>query len=189
MKITRNHTFILIGITILALTQVLCKMPMKEDEALDVAEEVLDEIAEDLENEIAPAQVDSCDGTYHLYVDSQITEQETNQFGTRLCSYKLTITNNGDEVVWFYIYQHDKDGYQRTEKSQWMGNFPINPGENIEWQGTISIYTDEDFDGPVMSIPEKIAGVYGTPECVESRQDEDFHEKIAVPIRPACPLE
>lgn len=100
-----------------------------------------------------------CGATQHLEVNGKITLQETNQLGTRLCEYTLTIHNKADEEIWFYIYQHNQDGYQNTEKYQWMGNFPIAPGEDAEWTGYIYIYTDKDASGPVMSIPERLAGL------------------------------
>jgi hypothetical protein len=164
---------------------------VEDSEQEEPAEEASDQVEEN-----SPAEEDAslpissaCDATQHLFITSEITQQETNQFGTRLCSYQLKIYNNGDSVVWFYIHQHEKDGYQGTEKRQWMGNFPIDPGKDVEWQGNISIHTDEDFKGPVMSIPEKIAGIYGTPECETAKMNQKYLEQISVPINPVCPME
>lgn len=141
------------------------------------------------DEEIANLIQVACDGTSSLQVTSEITSQETNQFGTKVCEYTLKITNNHeDAAIRFYIYQHDKDGYQRTEKSHWMGNVLVEPGKVGGWPASIYIYSDPDADGPVMSIPEKIAGVYDTQECAGERQDEKFFEQISIPIEAVCPV-
>ena len=132
----------------------------------------------------------ACDGTAYLIVTGEITSQGTNQFGTRGCEYVLKVKNNDPEqAINFYIYQHEKDGYAHTEKSHWMGNIQIAPGQEATWPGSIYIYTDPDADGPVMSIPEKIAGVYSTPECADKRQDLEFFEQSSIPLNPVCPME
>jgi hypothetical protein len=131
-----------------------------------------------------------CYATPYLIVSSEIKLQETNQFGTRACEYRLTIRNNSpDEAIWFYVYQHDQDGYANTEKSRWMGNVYVEPGKTAEWTGSIYIYTDKDANGPLMSIPEKLAGVFDTPDCVEAKQDENLFEQVAMPLDPVCPME
>jgi hypothetical protein len=132
----------------------------------------------------------TCDATRYLQVSSEITLQETNQFGTRACEYRLNIRNTDpDSAIRFYVYQHDQDGYANTEKSHWMGNVLVEPGEEGEWTGSIYIYTDEDANGPVMSIPEKLAGVFDAPECTEAKQDESFFEQVFIPLDPVCPME
>ena len=132
----------------------------------------------------------ACDGTAYLIVTGEITSQGTNQFGTRGCEYVLKIRNNDPErAINFYIYQHEKDGYAHTEKSHWMGNILVEPGQVGTWTGSIYIYTDPDADGPVMSISEKIAGVYNLPECAQKRQDEKFFEQVSIPLDPMCPVE
>jgi hypothetical protein len=132
----------------------------------------------------------ACDGTSALRVTGEITLQETNQFGTRACEYDLKVTNtNPDTPVRFYIYQHDADGYQHTEKRHWMGNVLVAPGATQTWHGSIYIYSDKDADGPLMTIGEKIAGVFDTPECADERQDEKYFEAVAFPLESACPLE
>ena len=131
-----------------------------------------------------------CEATQYLQVTSEIAHQETNQYGTRMCEYNLTIKNTDENAgIWVYFYQHDKDGYARTEKSHWMGNVLIASNEEANWSGNIYIYEDKDADGPVMSIPEKIAGVYNIPECAEEKQDSNFFEMISIPIEMICPME
>jgi len=131
-----------------------------------------------------------CEATRYLKVSSEITLQETNQFGTRACEYRLKISNtHPDRAIRFDIYQHDQDGYANIEKSHWMGNVLIEPGEEGEWTGSIYIYTDEDANGPVMSIPEKLTGVFDVPECAEAKQDESFFEQIFIALDPVCPME
>jgi hypothetical protein len=132
----------------------------------------------------------TCGATQSLQVASEITVQETNQYGTRICEYTLTISNTDEDTgIWVYFYQHDKDGYAHTEKSHWMGNILIGPGEDGSWPASIYIYDDKDADGPVMSIPERIAGVSNIPECAEEKQDANFFELISVPIETVCPME
>ena len=132
----------------------------------------------------------TCDATRFLQVAGEITAQETNQYGTRICEYTLTVSNTDEDTgIWVSFYQHDKDGYAHTEKSHWMGNILIKPGEDGSWPASIYIYNDKDADGPIMSIPEKIAGVSNIPECAEEKQDLNFFELIAVPIEPVCPME
>ena len=132
----------------------------------------------------------ACDGTPFLVVTSSITKQETNQYGTQLCEYTLTIKNTGSEnSIGIYIYQHDKDGYAGTEKSHWMGNVLVSPDEEGNWLGNVYLYDDKDANGPVMSVPEKIAGVFNISECNEEKQDTNFLESIAIPIEAVCPIE
>ena len=138
----------------------------------------------------SPSNSKSCDATQSLQVTSEITMQETNQYGTRICEYTLTISNTDEDTgIWVYFYQHDKDGYAHTEKSHWMGNILIEPGKDGSWPASIYIYDDKDADGPVMSIPERIAGVFNIPECAEEKQDSNFFELISIPIEAACPME
>ena len=40
-----------------------------------------------------------------------------------------------------------------------------------------------------MSIPERIAGVYYIPECVEDERDENFFEQISIPVEIVYPME
>jgi hypothetical protein len=132
----------------------------------------------------------TCGATLYLDVTSKITRQETNQYGTRLCEYKLKITNtHQDGSVRFYIYQHDQDGYAHTEKYHWMGNMLIEPGKEGEWSGNVYLYTDKDADGPVMSVPEKIAGVFDSEDCALEKKDAKFFEQVSIPIDPVCPME
>jgi hypothetical protein len=133
----------------------------------------------------------TCDGTQYLQVGSQITKEETNEFGTFICDYTLVIRNtHPTDAIWFYVYVHKADGYQHTEGFDWMGGYPIAPGTSTDWFGSnIAIYTDKDFDGPVMSIPEKLAGIYDSPECAEYRTGDTVKETIAIPINPVCPME
>jgi len=138
--------------------------------------------------EISDGQL--CEATRYLQVSSEITLQETNQFGTRACEYRLKISNtHPDRAIRFSIYQHDQDGYANTEKSHWMGNVLIEPDEEREWTGSIYIYTDKDANGPVMSIPEKLVGVFDVPECAEAKQDESFFEQIFIALDPVCSME
>ena len=92
-------------------------------------------------------------------------------------------------AVKFFIYQHDKDGYANTEKSRWMGNVLVEPGKAGEWTGSIYLYTDKDANGPVMSIPEKLAGVFDTPECAGAQQYENYFEQVFASLDLVCPLE
>jgi len=159
----------------------------------EVPTEVLPPIANPNEAATAPETSlpgESCDATPHLQVTREITVQETNQFGTRACEYRLKISNtHADKSVRFSIYQHDKDGYANTEKSHWMGNVLVEPGQAKEWTGSIYIYTDKDANGPVMSIPEKLAAVFDVPECAEAKQDESFFEQVFIALDPVCPME
>ncbi len=70
-----------------------------------------------------------------------------------------------------------------------MGNIPIKPGQEGSWTGSVYIYDDPDADGPLMSIPEKVAGVLDLPECADEKQDEKFFERIAIPVEAVCPIE
>jgi len=137
----------------------------------------------------SPSNSKTCDATQYLQVAVEITAQETNQFGTRLCEYTLTISTDEDAGIWVYFYQHDRDGYAHTEKSRWMGNILVEPGGNGNWPGYIYIYNDKDADGPVMSIPERVAGISNIPECAEEKQDQDYFELISVPVEMVCPME
>ena len=138
----------------------------------------------------SPSNSKTCDATPSLQVTSEITVQETNQYGTRICEYTLTISNADENTgIWVYFYQHDKDGYAHTEKSHWMGNILIEPGGDGSWPASIYIYDDKDADGPVISIPERIAGVYNIPECAEEKQDSNYFELISIPIDAVCPIE
>jgi len=132
----------------------------------------------------------ACDATPYVSVTSGITLQETNQFGTRACEYTLTVTSAyPDSTIRVFFFQHDRDGYQGTENSRWMGNVPLKPGRSNIWNGSIYFYTDPDADGPLMSIPERIAAVLDTPECAAQRQDLDFLMEISIPLEPVCPSE
>ncbi len=132
----------------------------------------------------------ACDGTSSLAIIGTITSQGTNQYGTRYCEYSYTIKNNQEDTgVRVYFYQHDQDGYAHTEKFHWMGNIPIKPGQEGSWTGSVYIYDDPDADGPLMSIPEKVAGVLDLPECADEKQDEKFFERIAIPVEAVCPIE
>ena len=145
---------------------------------------------EAVDEELQDLNRNACDGTPSLAITSAITNQETNQYGTRMCEYTLTIKNTkGDIGIWVYFYQHDKDGYAHTEKSHWMGNILIESGKEENWSGHIYIYDDKDADGPVMSIPEKIAGVYDIPECAEEKRNENFFELISIPLEMVFPIE
>lgn len=133
---------------------------------------------------------EACDGTPYLSVQAEITSQGTNQFGTRFCEFTLYITNtNPEQPIHFYIFQHDQDGYAGTEGSQWMGNIQLDPVKKGSWNGSIYIYDDQDASGPVMSLPERIAGVFSGPECKNERQDETWFEEIAVPLKAVCPTQ
>jgi hypothetical protein len=132
----------------------------------------------------------ACDGTPSLVVTSTITKQETNQFGTQMCEYTLTFRNsNPERDLWIHVFQHDQDGYAGTEDSQWMGNILLGANEEENWFGYVYIYEDEDASGPVMAVPEKMAGVYADPECSEENQDLNFLELISVPLEAVCPRE
>lgn len=132
----------------------------------------------------------SCAASDQLQVEAQITLQETNQFGTRICEYVLRVRNTSpDREVWFYIFQHDRDGYARTEQSDWKGNVQLAPGAQAEWQASVNIYADPDADGPLMSVPEKIAGVFGESGCSEARQNVSYFEQVAIPLKQVCPLQ
>ena len=142
------------------------------------------------DQELQAAAEDACNATAYIEITHEITLQETNQFGTRACEYTLQIKNmHPDSAISVVFYQHDKDGYANTENSHWMGNSHIKPGENAEWNASVYLYTDPDANGPLMSIPEKIAGVYDIPECSDETQDETYFDKIAVPVTPVCPME
>ena len=136
----------------------------------------------------------TCNATQYLHTSGVNLQQEINQFDTRLCGYTLRITNTHPTApIRYFVYQHDRDGFQHTEGYMWLGNYPLQPGIGTDSLGRIAIYTDKDADGPVMSIPEKVAGIYDSPECSiyykDAKFDEDFLEKIAVPIVPVCPVE
>jgi hypothetical protein len=136
------------------------------------------------------AEGNTCDATQYLGVTSEVTRQETNQYGTRLCEYSLTIRNTSEDAgIWVYFYQHDKDGYAHTEKSRWMGKVLVGPGTDTDWSGSVYLYTDQDADGPLMSVPERLAGVYDIPECAGQQRDESYFEQISVPVDPVCPME
>ena len=173
-----------LAITALIITALSCNQPNRQSGTPGLSTE-----PGDLGNTTGE-QSDSCDASRFVQVSSQITRQETNQYGTRSCEYVLTIKNTSDFYnVWVYFYQHDKDGYQHTEKSRWMGQTQIRPGDETEWRGQISIYDDKDADGPLMSIPEKLAVVDESPSCAASRKNMDFLDTIAIPLTPVCPLE
>jgi|SaaInlStandDraft_3_1057020.scaffolds.fasta_scaffold137480_2 hypothetical protein len=96
-------------------------------------------------------------------------------------------------VVGDVHYQYEKSVYMGTEGYQWMGNFPLSPYGETDWQGRIAIYNEKDAQGPVMSIPEKVAGIFDTPECSvyfkDAVFDEEFLKSIAFPVSSPCPLE
>ena len=142
-----------------------------------------------VDNEAQSLIQDACNATPYLNIDIEITLEETNQFGTRACEYKLVVFNTSDKPLRIYAFQHDQDGYALTDKTRWMGNLLVEPSQAGEWPGSVYIYTDPDADGPLMSIPLKIAGVFDSPECAEERQDESFFEQVAVPVGSVCPEE
>ncbi len=132
----------------------------------------------------------SCDATQYLQVTSSITKQETNQFDTRICEYTLNIQNtHPTDSIRYYVYQHNKDAFQYTEGFSWLGNFPLNPGTGTDSLGSMTVHMDKDASGPSMSIPEKIAGIYASPECSQYYMDENFLVEIAKPVSSACTLE
>lgn len=132
----------------------------------------------------------ACDATPYVSVTGGITLQETNQFGTRACEYTLVVTSaHPDTPIRFYIFRHDRDGYQGTESSRWTGNFLIQPGRSETWTGSIYIYSDPDASGPVMAIAERIAAVFDTVECAAQRRDLNFLQEISIPLGPVCPIE
>jgi hypothetical protein len=184
-KLTNRRIFLML-ITIL-IAQLSCDSPQAMTPEPEIADPGTSE--PNPTPTIAP-QGSECNATASLQVSSEITLQETNQYGTRGCEYSLTIKNtDAEHGVWVYFYQHDQDGYAHTEKSHWMGNILIAPGEEGEWTGSIYIYTDPDADGPLMSIPEKMTGVYDFPECAEEKQDASFFEQASTPLDAVCPME
>ena len=134
---------------------------------------------------------DPCDATFLLLESGEIFDKGTYDDGTRYCKYSLTLQNMSTEPIRFYIYVHSKDGYQHTEDHKWLGNYPITSEKPPDlWTGNISFHDDDkDFDGPVMSIAEKVAAIWDTQECAQYFMDEKYLEKIAIPVESYCPLE
>ena len=151
---------------------------------------IIDDKPQENENNTIKSTGHKCDATQYIAIAGSVTRQETLETGTRICEYSLKLQNTGDSAVRHYLYQHNKDGYQRTESFQWVGNFPIMGDISADWYGTISFHdNDKDFKGPVMTIAEKFAGIFDSAECAEYYMDEKFLESVAVPIDSFCPLD
>jgi len=181
---------LLAGVTINQFNQMV-------DEARNPQEAVVleDEGAADEQPAASASEAGSCNATQYLQVTGVVvTEQYTNESGTRICNYTLGLksVHPTDPIRYFY-HRHSKDVYQGTENYQWMGNFPLAPFAETEWFGNIAIYNEKDAQGPVMSIPVKVAGIFDTPECSvyfkDAVFDEAFLESIAFPVSSPCPLE
>ena len=108
---------------------------------------------------------DNCDASAYLEVKAEITKDQVNQFGTRECQYKLTITSLDVVSIWPYIYRWEEDGYQNTKEGEWLSYEELGPGESREWSGMHITYTDPDASGPYVLEFQRIAGVTDSPEC------------------------
>jgi hypothetical protein len=133
-------------------------------------------------------EVSPCDGTEDLQPFPRITQQSVNQFGTKLCDYTITITNNhASKTIQPVIYIHHADGYQQIDESKWVVYQSLAPGESLDVTGNVYIYTDPDATGPLMTEIEQIAGVFDEAECKASEKDSTFLKNVAMAVGRICP--
>jgi hypothetical protein len=138
-----------------------------------------------ISEEIIPI-LEECDATSSLTTETTLTLDTINEFGTRLCEYKMVITNDlTNSAVFPLIYVHQLDGYQDLDTGKWLLPGETAPLTSIEWAGYVYIYTDPDATGPVAQVAERIAGVYSNSECISSRSDQNFLKMISVELDPA----
>ncbi len=128
-----------------------------------------------------------CDATGLLHVESQILRQETNEFGTEICEYKLTFTSDHEQgVIWLVGYRHEADIWQKTDAYEWTLLNTLDPGEGSEWFGYYSYSHDPDATGPTLLTLEKYAALFKDPACEALRTDEEFLNWIAVEVPVEC---
>jgi hypothetical protein len=122
-----------------------------------------------------------CNATASLEVVAAPTLDEINQFGTRLCEFKLTITNTSlTKRIAPVVNRYEEDIYQKTKTSQWLNFDSLEPGSARILPANIYTYTDPDATGVVMEIYDLIAGVVDTAECSNLMYDKDYYVNIAV---------
>ena len=128
-----------------------------------------------------------CDATGLLHHESEILKQETDEFGTEICEYKITYTSDHEQgVIWLIGYQHEADIWQETDGYEWILMNTLDPGEGSEWFGYYTYYHDPDATGPSMLTLEKYAAIFKDPECESLRTAEDFLTWVAVEVPVEC---
>ncbi len=172
------------AILLLALSQIMCSRttptppPVKPED---------DQSVEDLPS---AEDLQACEATEYLSVTPAITKEETNEFGSYLCNYSLTITNtHPGQPIRYFIYQHSEDGYQGTKSDEWMNNFPIAPGGSLDWQGYVPLYTDPDASGPVMRTATYFGGIFDTEPCSKLFINETYLFTLSNPLLMTGPVE
>jgi hypothetical protein len=134
---------------------------------------------------------DECDLTQYLGSRIEITEKETNQFGTRICSFELYFENQSQQYSAYpMLFDELNDCYQPERKYTWHSPPVIGPGEEASWSGYHHLYTDPDCTGGdswqrIISA----ALIKDSAACQDRLGDTSYYESIAVPIYLDCPVE
>ena len=131
------------------------------------------------------AELGACNATHSLTTESSLTSDAVNEFGTRLCEYRLVITNDGEDDVIPVLLVHELDGYQDLDKQEWSPKGVLKPLTSAEWSGHVFTYTDPDASGPGALVAERIAGVLYTPECASMTTDDAMLELFSVELAAA----
>jgi len=136
------------------------------------------------------AALQECNATSSLMAETTIMMDTVNEFGTRLCEYKLVVTNDhASSAVIPVLFVHNLDGYQNLDEKEWMPQGSVAPFTSTEWQGNVYTYTDPDATGPVAHVAERITGVLNTTECASMTSDDSMLELLSVELESApCPF-
>jgi hypothetical protein len=128
-----------------------------------------------------------CDATGVLSYETEILRDETTEFGTEICDYKITFTSNQDQgAIWLVGYQHEADIWQNMDKQEWVLLDTLEPGKVHEWFGYYNYSHDSDATGPTMFTLEKYAAIIKDPECEALRTEEEFLTWVAVELPVEC---
>lgn len=131
---------------------------------------------------------DECDLSAFLGARIEVTQKETNQFGTRLCTFEVYYENQSQESAYPILYKHSLDCYSGEDSYSWRSPQILGPGEEGSWPGTHHLYTDPDCVGG--EFWEKIVSaalILDADQCRDRLGDEDYYQSIAVPIYLDCP--
>lgn len=133
---------------------------------------------------------DECNLSAYLGARIEILQKETNQFGTRICSFDLYFENQSGENAYPYLYENTHDCYSGEDSFSWRSPRTIGPSQEGSWPGTHHIYDDPDCAGG--EFWEKVVSaalVKDAEQCLDRLGDEDYLASIAVPIYLDCPAE
>ncbi len=131
-----------------------------------------------------------CNLTSWLTPSARLTRDETNELGTRLCEYTITLVNkHPSQPILPVFYQLHSDGYQNVHEHVWDDLPPIQPGASYEWWGNVYSYTDPDVSLPVAQVGVAFVGLkndYGT--CTALKNEPDVLKTLSSPL-PEAPCQ